>query len=257
MSLSIHPTAIVSSNAQLHENVSVGPFTVIEADVEIGADVYIGPHVYIADGARIGPKCQIHNGAVVATLPQDLKFQGEKTTFEIGENTVVREFCTLNRGTTEHMKSTVGSNCLLMAYSHVAHDCSIGNNVILANAVQMGGHVTIDDWAIVGGLAAIHQFVNVGKHAMIGGHFRVPKDVPPYILAGGHPLRFEGLNAIGLRRRKFSTETITILANAYKILYRSKLNVTQAVERLKTELGSVVEVQEILSFIKESKRGII
>lgn len=253
----IHPTAIVSSKARIGNDVAIGPFTVIEDDVAIGDGTQIGPHVYCANGARIGKECRIHNGTVVATLPQDLKFKNEVTTFEIGDNTTVREFCTLNRGTAEHMKSVVGSNCLLMAYVHIAHDCTIGNNVILANGIQMGGHVTIEDWVIVGGLTAIHQFVSIGQHTMVGGHFRVPKDVPPYILAGGAPLTYEGLNIIGLRRRGFSTEALDALSKAYHLLYLSKLNVSQAAQKIRQELTLTAEVQNLLSFIDRSKRGII
>lgn len=253
----IHPAAIVSGKARIGNDVAIGPFTVVDADVVIGDGTQIGPHVYCANGARIGKECRIHNGAVVATLPQDLKFKNEVTTFEIGDNTTVREFCTLNRGTTEHMKSVVGSNCLLMAYVHVAHDCTIGNNVILANGIQMGGHVTIEDWVIVGGLTAIHQFVSIGQHTMIGGHFRVPKDVPPYILAGGTPLTYEGLNIIGLRRRGFSREALDSLSKAYHLLYLSKLNVSQAAQKIRQELTLTAEVQNLLAFIEQSKRGII
>ncbi|MDE3057370.1 MAG: acyl-ACP--UDP-N-acetylglucosamine O-acyltransferase [Bacteroidota bacterium] len=257
MNTIIHPTALVGKKAELGDNVTVGPYAVIEDDVVIGSGTTIGPHVYCADGARIGKNCTIANGAVVATKPQDLKFKNEKTTFEIGDNTTVREFCTLNRGTTEHMKSVVGSNCLLMAYVHVAHDCTIGNNVILANTVQMGGHVTIEDWAIIGGVTAIHQFVSVGQHVMLGGHFRVTKDVPPYILAGGDPVSFEGLNRIGLQRRGFSHETIEALSQAYHLLYLSKLNVSQAAEKIRAELNHIPEINNLLTFIESSERGII
>jgi UDP-N-acetylglucosamine acyltransferase len=257
MNTQIHSTAIVGSNARIGNDVAIGPYTVIEDDVVIGAGTQIGPHVYCADGARIGKACRIHKGAVIATLPQDLKFKDEKTTFEIGDNTTVREFCTLNRGTAEHMKSTVGSNCLLMAYVHVAHDCTIGDNVILANSVQMGGHVIIEDSVIVGGLTAIHQFVSIGQHTMVGGHFRVPKDVPPYILAGGMPLTFEGLNVIGMRRRGFSREALDALSKAFHLLYLSKLNVSQAAEKIRHDLTPTAEIQNLLSFIERSKRGII
>ncbi|MCX6137394.1 MAG: acyl-ACP--UDP-N-acetylglucosamine O-acyltransferase [Ignavibacteriales bacterium] len=257
MSESIHPTAIINPKAQLGMDVTIGPYAVLEGDVVIGNNTSIGPHTYVADGARIGNHCTIHNGTVVATLPQDLKFKGEQTTFEIGDNTTVREFCTLNRGTTEHMKSTIGSNCFLMAYAHVAHDCTVGNNVILANTVQMGGHVEIGDWAILGGLTAVHQFSKIGAHAMIGGGFRIVKDVPPYILAGGSPLMFEGLNIVGLRRRGFSRETIDALLNAYHLMYLSKLNVSQAVEKIRAEVDITPEIRNVLDFIAASKRGII
>jgi UDP-N-acetylglucosamine acyltransferase len=257
MSVSIHPTALINPKAELGNDVSIGPYTIVDADVVVGDKCNIGPHVYLADGTRLAKNCTIHNGAVVATPPQDMKFKGEKTTFEIGENTTIREFCTLNRGTTEHMKSTIGSNCFLMAYVHVAHDCTIGNNVILANGVQMGGHTEIGDWAILGGLTAVHQFSKVGNHAMIGGGFRIVKDVPPYILAGGTPLLYEGLNIVGLRRRGFSREAIDSLTNAYHRLYLSKLNVSQAVEKIRAELLMTPEIEKVLAFIAASKRGII
>ncbi|HTX18979.1 MAG TPA: acyl-ACP--UDP-N-acetylglucosamine O-acyltransferase [Bacteroidota bacterium] len=257
MSTQIHPTAVVGPKAILGSNVVIGPFAVIDDDVIVGDNTSIGPHVYCADGARIGSGCAIHHGAVVATPPQDLKYKNEKTTFVIGDRTTIREFCTLNRGTAEHMKSTVGSDCLLMAYVHVAHDCTIGNNVILANSVQMGGHVTIEDWAIVGGVTAIHQFASVGEHAMVGGHFRVAKDVPPFILAGGAPLTYEGLNIVGLRRRGFSKESLDALEQAFHTLYFSKLNVSQAVQTIKEAGPKSPEVDRLLAFIARSKRGII
>lgn len=258
MSTQIHPTAIVSSKAQIAEGVLVEPYAVIEENVIIGEGCYIGPHVLIANGARIGKNSKIHKGAVVSTPPQDLTYNNEPTTCEIGENTTIREFCTLNRGTKkQHLKSVVGSNCLLMAYVHIAHDCIIGNNVIIANSVQMAGHITIEDYAFIGGLVAIHQFVNIGTHSIIGGHFRIPKDIPPYIMAGGWPVTFERLNIIGLRRRGFSKETIDTLNEAYRILYLSKLNVSQGIEKIKATMTITPEVQNILDFIAKSKRGII
>ncbi len=254
----IHSTAIVSSKAQLADNVTVDPYAVIEDDVIIGEGTYIGPHTLIANGARIGKQCKIHKGAVVSTAPQDLSYKNEPTTFELGDNSVIREFCTLNRGTTkQHLKSTVGSNCLLMAYVHVAHDCVIGNNVIIANSVQMAGHITIQDFAIIGGLTAIHQFVTIGAHTMIGGHFRIPKDVPPFVIAGGWPVSFERLNIIGLRRRGFTKEAIDALNDAYRILYLSKLNVSQGVEKITSTMTITPEIRQLLDFIAASKRGII
>ncbi len=258
MSTQIHPTAIVSSKANIADGVQIDPYTVVEDDVTIGEGCYIGPHVLIANGARIGKNCRIHKGAVVSTPPQDLSYNNEPTLFEIGDNTTIREFCTLNRGTKkQHLKSVVGSNCLLMSYVHVAHDCIIGNNVIIANSVQMAGHITIDDYAFIGGLVAIHQFVNIGAHSIIGGLFRVPKDIPPYIMAGGTPVTFQRLNIIGLRRRGFSKETIDTLNDAYRILYLSKLNVSQGVEKIKETMTITSEIQNILDFISKSKRGII
>lgn len=258
MPITIHPTAIVGANARIADGVTVHPYAIVEDDVTIGEGTTIGPRAYIANGARIGKNCKIHNGAVVSTPPQDLSYDNEPTTFEMGDNTTIREFCTLNRGTKkQHFKSAVGSNCLLMAYTHVAHDCIIGNNVIIANSVQMAGHVTIDDYAIIGGLTAIHQFVNIGAYTMVGGHFRIPKDIPPYIMAGGWPVSFERLNVIGLRRRGFSKEVIDAINEAYRILYLSKLNVSQGIERITSTMTIIPEIQRIIDFVAKSKRGIV
>ncbi len=257
-SVQIHSTAIVSPKAELMDGVVVDPYAVIEDDVVIGEGTYIGPHTLIANGARIGKQCKIHKGAVVSTPPQDLSYKNERTFFELGDNSTIREFCTLNRGTTkQHLKSAVGSNCLLMAYVHVAHDCVIGNNVIIANSVQMAGHITIQDFAIIGGLTAIHQFVNIGAHTMVGGHFRIPKDIPPYIIAGGWPVSYQRLNIIGLRRRGFSKEAIDSLNDAYRILFLSKLNVSQGIEKIKSSITITPEVQQVIDFVAASKRGII
>jgi UDP-N-acetylglucosamine acyltransferase len=258
MPTQIHSTAIVSPKAQLADGVIVDPYAIIEDDVIIGEGTFIGPHTLIANGARIGKNCRIHNGAVVSSAPQDLSYKNEPTTFELGDNSTIREFCTLNRGTVkQHQKSVVGSNCLLMAYTHVAHDCIIGNNVIIANSVQMAGHVTIHDFAIIGGLTAIHQFVNIGAYTMIGGHFRIPKDIPPYIMAGGWPVSFERLNIIGLKRRGFTQEAIDSLNDAYRILYLSNLNVSQGVEKIKSTMKITPEVQNVIDFIANAKRGIV
>ena len=257
MSLSIDRTARVSPKADLGDEVSVGPFSIVEDDVVIGAGTRIDSGVLIASGARIGRECRIHHGAVVSTIPQDLKFAGEKTTLEIGDKTVVREYATLNRGTKDRLKTSIGANCLLMAYVHVAHDCLIGDNVILANAVNMGGHVTIEDYTIVGGMVPIHQFVSIGRHVMIGGGFRVVKDVPPYILAGQSPLSFEGLNIVGLRRRGFSQQTIANIEAAYHYIYHSNLNVSQALEKIRKEMTLTEEVGYIVDFIEMSERGIV
>ena len=253
----IHSTALIDANAKIGDQVVIGPYSIVEGDVIIADGCQIGPQVYIADGSRIGKNCKIHKGTVVATLPQDLKFGGEKTLFEIGDETVVREFCTLNRGTKAHGKSSIGSHCLLMAYSHVAHDCTVGDHVIMANCVQLGGHVTVEDWAIIGGMSAVHQFCHVGQHCMVGAHFRVVQDVPPYIMASEEPLRYCGLNSIGLQRRGFSEQTTLLLKRAYRLLYRSGLNVTQAVAQIKEQVELIPEVQNVLDFIAASERGII
>jgi UDP-N-acetylglucosamine acyltransferase len=247
----------ISKKARIGKNLIVKDFTIIEDDVEIGDNVEIGSNVLIANGARISDNVKIHHGAVVSTQPQDLKFEGEETVFEIGEGTVVREYATLNRGTKHSNKSVLGKNCFIMAYAHVAHDCQIGDNVILANGVQMGGHVEIGDWAIIGGLAPIHQFVKIGAHVMIGGGFRVVKDVPPYILAGELPLKYEGINLLGLRRRGFTNQQIHNIKDAYDLIYKSGLNVSDGVKKIK-ENGEVPdEVNLILDFIEKSTRGII
>ena len=257
MSTNIDNRAIVSSKAQINENVTIGPNTIVEDNVVIGSNTTIASNVLIANGTRIGKNCRIHHGAVLGTNPQDLKFKGEETTLEIGERTTIREYATLNRGTHEQMKTVVGSNCFIMAYAHVAHDCTVGNHVILANSVNMGGHVIIEDYVIVGGIVPIHQFVRIGRHVMIGGGFRAAKDVPPYILAGQEPLSFQGLNKVGLRRRNFPYETINTIETAYKLIYRSNMNVTQALEKIKSDLPQIEEIKHIIEFIEKSKRGII
>jgi UDP-N-acetylglucosamine acyltransferase len=253
----IDPNAIVDNSAEIGDEVEIGPFSIIESDVIIGSGTKIASNVLIASGTRIGNNCEIHHGAVLGTIPQDLKFQGEKTTLAVGDNTVIREYATLNRGTQNRGKTVVGQNCLIMAYAHVAHDCLIGNHVILANAVNMAGHVTIDDYANIGGLVPIHQFVRVGAHTFVGGGYRIPKDIPPYILASGEPLAYAGLNTVGLTRRGFSSETLKNIKKAYRILYKSNLNVSQALEQIKTELELTPEIQNIIEFVESSDRGII
>jgi len=253
----IHPTAIVSSKAELASDVIVGPYTIIEDDVIIDSGTQIASSVVLASGARLGKNVKIYSGVVIATQPQDLKFGGEKTIARIGDNTTIREYATINRGTVAHGESSVGSDCLLMAYSHVAHDCIIGNNVIMANSVNLAGHIEIDDFAILGGVLPVHQFVKIGAHAMIGGGFRVQQDVPPYSLTAGYPLKIVGLNAIGLKRRGFSAPTIKALQQAYKLLFFSSLNTTQAVEQIKQEVEIIPEVQIILDFISRSNRGMV
>jgi UDP-N-acetylglucosamine acyltransferase len=257
MDVSIDRTARVSQKADLGARVSIGPFSIVEEDVVIGEGTQVDSSVLIASGTRIGKACRIHHGAVVGTIPQDLKFAGEETTLEVHDGTVIREFATLNRGTRARGKTTVGSNCLLMAYVHVSHDSTIGNNVVLANAVNMGGHVTIEDYTMIGGLVGIHQFVRIGSHVMVGANFRVMKDVPPYILVGREPLSFEGLNIVGLKRRRFSPEAIASIKKAYRCIYESKLNVSQAIEKIQKEMVVTDEVKHIIEFLKASKRGIV
>ena len=253
----IHATAIVSSQAELGDDVTVGPHTVVEGNVVIGSGTKIASSALIASGARLGNNLTVAHGAVVGTVPQDLKFAGEESLLVVGDNTTIREYATLNRGTADRGETTVGSNCLIMAYAHIAHDCVIGNNVILANSVNLAGHIEIDDFAILGGVLPVHQFVKIGAHAMIGGGFRVQQDVVPYALVGGYPLRVAGLNALGLKRRGFTPEAIRTIKSTYKILFFSKLNTTQAVARIKDEIEIIPEVQVILDFIERSERGLI
>jgi UDP-N-acetylglucosamine acyltransferase len=247
----------ISNKAKIGLNVTVGDFTVIKDDVEIGNNVQIGSNVIIDDGARISDNVKLHHGAVISTIPQDLKYKGEVTTLELGENTVVREYATLNKGTSVSGKTMVGRDCLIMAYGHVAHDCVIGNNVIIANSGNLGGHVEVGDWAIVGGLVAVHQFVKIGTHAILAGFTKAVKDIPPYIMAGGNPMRYEGINTIGLKRRGFTNEQINKLKEFYNILYKSGLNISDAVKKIKREMIVMPETETILNFISKSTRGII
>ena len=253
----IHPTAIVHPDAKLGQDVEVGAFSIIEADVEIGEGCRIKSHVYIDSGTRLGQNVQIFSGAVLGTAPQDLKYNGEKTFLEVGDNTTIREYATLNRATDYSWKTIVGKNCLLMAYVHIAHDCISGDNVIISNAVNMAGHVLIDKFAIIGGITAIHQFVHIGQHCMIGGGLRVPKDVPPYILAMGEPLQYGGLNSVGLTRRGFSAETLSNLKKAYKSVFRSSLTKKEAVAQLRADFPGCSEVQIVADFLENSERGVI
>ncbi|HTY37042.1 MAG TPA: acyl-ACP--UDP-N-acetylglucosamine O-acyltransferase [Bacteroidota bacterium] len=257
MATHIDAHAVVSPKAAIGDGVQVGPYAVVEDDVVIGNGTTIGAHAVIHSGSRIGRECRIHSLASIGDLPQDLKFKGEPTTLELGDNCVVREFVTLNRATAETGRTIIGNNCLFMAYSHVGHDCVVGDNAILANCCALGGHVHLGNWVILGGLTPVHQFCHVGDHAMIGGGFRVVKDVPPYILAGSDPLIFERLNIIGLRRRGFSEKTVDLLDKTYRLIYRSSLNVSQAVARVREEIEMIPEVEAVLSFIASSKRGII
>lgn len=251
------PLAYVHPQAKIASNVVIEPFTTIHKNVEISEGTWIGSNVTIMEGARIGKNCRIFPGAVISAIPQDLKFDGEETTVEIGDHTTIREFVTVNRGTKASYKTIVGNNCLLMAYVHVAHDCVIGNNCILANAVNLAGHINIGDFAIVGGLSAVHQFVNIGVHVMISGGSLIRKDVPPYTKAARDPLSFVGVNSIGLRRRGFSSEKINEIQDIYRIIYLRNLNVTQAIAYIEAEMPASAERDEIISFVANSQRGIM
>ncbi|MGE5383150.1 MAG: acyl-ACP--UDP-N-acetylglucosamine O-acyltransferase [Omnitrophica WOR_2 bacterium] len=251
------PLAYVHPQAKIAKNTVIEPFVNIEKNVEIGEGTWIGSNVTIMEGARIGKNCKIFPGAVIAAVPQDLKFNNEETIVKIGDNTVIREFVTINRGTKANYETVVGNNCLLMAYVHVAHDCIIGNNVILANGATLAGHIVVDDWAIIGGLSAVHQFVNIGTHVMISGGSLVRKDVPPYTKAAREPLSYVGVNSIGLRRRGFSSEKINEIQDIYRYIYLKGKNVSQALEYIEANLPATSERDEILTFISKSSRGIM
>jgi UDP-N-acetylglucosamine acyltransferase len=251
------PLAYVHPESVIADNVVIEPFVTIDKDVQIGEGTHIGSNVTILPGTRIGKNCNIFPGSVIGAVPQDLKFRGEYSTVEIGNNTTIREFVTVNRGTSAKGKTVIGNNCLLMAYVHVAHDCVVGNNVILVNNTQLAGEVIVDDFAILAGMVAVHQFVHVGSHVMIAGGSLVRKDVPPFIKAGREPLAYVGINSIGLRRRNFSNEKIREVQDIYRYLYQKGLNTSQAVEIIEAEMPASPERDEILLFIKDSKRGII
>lgn len=253
----VQPLANVHPEAKIGKDVIIEPFATIEKDVVIGDGCWIGANAVIKERTRMGKNCKIFHGAVIAAIPQDLKYKGEITYVEIGDNTTVRECATINLGTAAKGITKVGSNCLLMAYSHVAHDCMIGNNVIIGNATQIAGEVVIDDHAILSGGCLVHQFVHIGSHVIIQGGSKIGKDVPPYITAGREPLAYVGLNSIGLRRRAFTSEKITEIQNIYRILYSKGLNNTQAVEQIEKESPESEEKALILKFLKSSDRGII
>lgn len=249
--------AFVHPDAQLGNDVVVEPFAYIAGNVVIGDGTWVGPNATIMDGARIGKKCRIFPSSVVSGIPQDLKFKGEETTAEIGDNTTIREGVTVNRGTAAVGKTVVGSDCLLMAYSHVGHDCAIGNYCIIGNTTGLAGEVKVDDWAILSGGTLVHQFARIGAHVFVGGGSRVRIDVPPFIKADRDPLSFMGLNAVGLTRRGFSNERINEIHDIYRALYLSKMNITQALEHIEKEFQPSEDRDYIISFIRNSERGII
>lgn len=253
----ISPNASVDKSAKIGKDVTIAPFAVIYGNVEIGDGTWIGPHVTIMEGARIGKNCRIFPGAVISAIPQDLKFSGEESTVQIGDGTTVREFVTINRGTKDRMTTSVGSKCLLMAYVHVAHDCMIGNNVILANSVNLAGHITIEDWAILEGLAAVQQFVHIGAHSFVTGGSLVRKNVPPYVKAAREPLSYIGVNSVGLRRRGFSNERVLQIEDIYRTIYVRGYNVSNALNIVEQEAPASPEKELIVRFIRDSKDGII
>lgn len=253
----ISPLASVHPNAKLGEGVVVGPYAVVEDNVEIGDHTILHPHSMVRWGSRLGSGCEIHPFAVIGGVPQDLKFKGEETLAYIGNNTIVRECATVNRGTASKGFTRVGDNCLLMAYCHVAHDCELGNNIIIGNAAQVAGEVIIYDYAIVSGGVLIHQFVKIGGHVMIQGGSRVTKDIPPYTLIGREPISYCGINIVGLRRRGYTNDKIFLINDIYRTLYSKGLNNSEATEIIEKEYEDSVEKNSILDFIKDSKRGIV
>lgn len=251
------PLAYIHPEAKIADNVVIEPFAMIHKNVVIGEGSWIGSNAIINEGARIGKNCKIFPGAVISSIPQDLKFKGEETTAVIGDNTVVREFVTISRGTVDKHTTVIGKNCLIMAYVHVAHDCIIGDNVLLVNAVQLAGHVQVDDFAIIGGASVIHQFVRIGSHVIIAGGSLIGKDVPPFSKAAREPLRYCGINTVGLKRRGFSSETINEIQEVYRTLYMKGYNTSLALEKIEVECAPSKERDEIVTFVRQSERGIM
>ena len=255
--MSNSPLAHIHPNATIGHQVTIEPFATIQEDVVIGDGSWIGPNTVICNGARIGKNVKVFPGACISSIPQDLKFDGEKTTTHIGDNTVIREYVTISRGTKDKWKTVIGSNCLLMAYVHIAHDCVIGNHCIFANSVQVAGHVEVDDWAIIGGASALHQFVRIGAHVMLSGGSLVRKDVPPFTKAAREPLTYAGVNTIGLRRRGFNNEKINEIQDIYRHIFLKGLNNSKALEKVESLFAVGSERNQIIDFIKNSERGIM
>lgn len=252
----ISPLAHIDPQATIGQGVTIEPFAYIQGDVTIGDNCWIGPHACVMDGSTLGSNCQVHSGAVVGGLPQDLKFKGEQTTVVIGNNVLIRECVTVNRGTAARGTTTVGDNCLLMAYVHIGHDCSVGSNCILANRVSLGGEVEVQDWAILSGHVAVHQFCRIGAHSITSGGTMINKDIPPYVTAGHSPASYIGLNTIGLRRRGFDTEQIRQIQNIARILYQSNMSYGKACDKVEAEIPQSDFRDEIVSFIRSSERGL-
>ncbi|NME69745.1 acyl-ACP--UDP-N-acetylglucosamine O-acyltransferase [Flammeovirga aprica] len=252
-----YPMTNIHPDAKIAEGVVVEPFATIQGNVEIGEGTWIGPNAVIMDGARIGKNVKVFPGAVISGIPQDLKFKGEETLTYIGDNTTLRECVTVSRGTTDKMKTVVGSNCMLMAYVHIAHDVIMGDHCILSNATQIAGHVEIDDHVIIAGTAAVHQFVKIGQHAFIGGGSLVRKDVPPFVKAAREPLSYCGINSVGLRRRGFEGDTLQEVHEMYRMIYTRGFTMTEAIRQIEEEIEESEERDIILEFLKKSERGII
>ncbi len=253
----IHPTAIVSSDAEIAADVEIGAYAIIGDNCKVSSGCVISPRVTLERNVALGHNVKVGVGSILGGPPQDLKYVGEETTVEIGDGTVIREYTTINRGTAHSFKTTVGRDCLLMSYVHLGHDCHIGDSVILSNVVQLAGHVIVEDKAIISGLSAAHQFVRIGRQSFIGGCSRVSKDIPPFLKAVGNPVKLYGLNTVGLQRSGMDDDTIRELKRAYRLLFRSEMNVTQAIDRAQTELEPLPEVQELIRFVEASERGVV
>ncbi|MEN1783993.1 MAG: acyl-ACP--UDP-N-acetylglucosamine O-acyltransferase [Bacteroidota bacterium] len=251
------PLAYVHPGAKIAKNVVIEPFTTIHNNVTIGEGTWIGSNVTIMEGARIGKYCSIYPGAVISAIPQDLKYKGEETTVHIGDHTTIRECATINKGTSDRMKTVIGNNCLIMAYSHVAHDCLVGDGCIFSNNSTLAGHVTVGENVVLAGMVAVHQFVSVGRHAFVTGGSLVRKDVPPFVKAAREPLSYVGINSVGLRRRGFESDKIREIQNIYRLLYQKKYNNSQAAEIIEAEMEATPERDEILQFFRDSQRGIM
>ena len=253
----IHPSAIISSDAEIASDAVIGAFAIIGENCTVGSGCVISPRASLERNVTLGQNVKVGMGSILGGMPQDLKFAGEETTVEIGDGTVIREYTTINRGTAHSFKTSVGKNCLLMSYVHLGHDCHVGNNVILSNVVQLAGHVTVEDKVIISGLSAAHQFVRIGRQSFIGGMSRVSKDIPPFLKAVGNPVKLYGLNTVGLQRAGMDETTILELKRAYRLLFRSDLNLTQAIERVQSELDPLPEVQDLIRFVEGSERGVV
>jgi UDP-N-acetylglucosamine acyltransferase len=252
----IHPTALIDPSAELGRGVAVGPYSIIGPNVTVGDKCRLGPRVTLTKNVRLADGVTVGDGSILGGDPQDLKYAGEETWVEIGEDTIIREYSTINRGTTATFKTTIGARCFIMTYVHLAHDCQVGDDVVIANATQCAGHVTIHDRAVLSGLNAVHQFVTIGTYAFVGGGSRVNQDIPPYVKAVGNPMELYGLNSIGLQRAGFSGETVAALKRAYRLFFNSDLNLSQAMERARTELPPFAEVERFLAFVESSERGV-
>ncbi|TCK82956.1 acyl-ACP--UDP-N-acetylglucosamine O-acyltransferase [Albibacterium bauzanense] len=253
----IQPLAYIHPEAKIANNVVIEPFATIYKNVEIGEGTWIGPNVTIMEGARIGKGCRIFPGAVISGIPQDLKFDGEETTAEIGDNTTIRECVTINRGTKDRWKTSVGKNCLIQAYSHIAHDCIVGDNCIFSNSSTLAGHITVGDYVVLAGMVAVHQFCSIGSHAFIAGGTLVRKDVPPFVKAAREPIAYVGINSVGLRRRGYSSEMINEIQDIYRTLFVKHNNLTKALGIIETEFKPTEIRDEILDFIRSSNRGVM